>query len=975
MLENEETGWIEGAAILVAVLIVACVTAINDYKKERQFQALEDTDRAAEKVFAIRDGHEMNILADDLVVGDIVILKSGDGVPGDGVMVLGDGVHADESSLTGEPEPREKNQESDPFLLSSSTITDSGHNPEIHIMLIAVGAESQWGKIRAKLVKEPGNTPLQDKLDDMAKLIGYVGVFFAILTFAAMVAMIWVKHDGQNIHLHVVEAFIMGVTIVVVAIPEGLPLAVTIALAYSQKRMYEDHNLIRVMAACETMGNATTICSDKTGTLTENQMTVTEGWFAGATLEGRKALDSAAGIEEGAKQIIIDNIVTNNSTSILREDSQGKTLHKPVVCGSATEGALLMMVESWGVSLHGRKEQIFDPNRDCAFPFNSSKKRSSSIIHLPDGRVHVYVKGASEMILKDCTHYTDSMGQKVEMSDMFRQEVDRRLFDMADKALRTLCVAHREFASPSEMPAEWDSGSTSLDSEELVLDCLVGIHDPLRPDVKEAVRQAQGAGVVVRMVTGDNIATARAIARECGILKEDGIAMEGPDFRKLSPRRVDEILPKLQVLARSSPDDKYLMVARLNGQTLPKNQAEWEEEHPGCSWESERDLLMPGYKEEWVAAREELGGHVVGVTGDGTNDAPALKAADVGLSMGLTGTKVAKDASDIVILDDKFSSIVKAIMWGRSVYDNIRKFLQFQLTVNVVALFLVFIGAVTGVGSPLSAVMMLWVNLIMDSMGALALGTEKPTMELLNRRPYKRNASLISKPMWRNILCQSAFQLALCFGLLYGGHKLFNCHQGDFCQVWTVRTSSKVAWDSSTGDITVGGDFTCADLLDTDCAKSNSKVDGECLYESDYWDFEDLELKCQKVCITYDHTHFTIIFTTFVFCQVFNEFNARNIGDDWNVFKGLPTNPMFMAIIIGTIFVQVLLVEGAGFFFGTSHLTASQWFSCFGFGALALPVGILMRFIPVKEDESTFFQSADIVSASVRKAVTPEEKL
>jgi Ca2+-transporting ATPase len=360
----------------------------------------------------------------------------------------------------------------------------------------------------------------------------------------------------------------------------------------------------------------------------------------------------------------------------------------------------------------------------------------------------------------------------------------------------------------------------------------------------------------------------------------DGLCMTGEQFRKMTPAELDAVLPRLQVLARSSPEDKHILVQRLNGGLMPATKEEWLEVHPGKDYESQRDLLLPGYKEEWDKSRGGVG-EVVGVTGDGTNDGPALKAADVGLSMGLSGTDVAKKASDIIIMDDNFASIVKAVLWGRSVFDNIRKFLQFQLTVNVVALTITFLSALVGYNPPLNAVMMLWVNLIMDTMGALALGTEPPTLELLDRRPYKRDASLISRPMWRNIFVQATYQLGLLVFLLNKGPQIYNCEDGS------------------------------------------------------------------------TH-HFTILFNAFVFCQVFNEFNAREIGDHFDPFRALGTSPMFLLVIFFTVVAQWLIVEYGGDFTQTTSLTFAEWRSTIGYGAMSIPVGFLMRLIPVTEDPASF---------------------
>ena len=599
----------------------------------------------------------------------------------------------------------------------------------------------------------------------------------------ALIVRIWVEHPkptSKQIASGFAEAFVIAITVIVVAIPEGLPLAVTIALAYSTKKMYKDKCFIKQLAACETMGNATTICSDKTGTLTENKMTVVEGWFGNVTITEDEFRDGSAAAKLNKKltECLVEQISINRTAYLIHTAADGSKLDIPIVVGNKTEGALLQMVNAWGNDHEEVKKRLFDELKDRIFPFNSDKKRSTAVVTLPDGRVRLYCKGASEWVLKDCTHYTDVNGGTQRLDSSMTTELEQRIEDMARRALRTLVLAHKDYSSISQLPGDWTESPP--DDSDLVCDCIVGIIDPLRSDVKEAVATAQMAGVVVRMVTGDNILTACAIARQAGILTADGVAIEGPELRKMTPAQLDAILPRLQVVARSSPEDKFLLVTRLNGYNIPNNKEEWEEKYKtfnGVTFEDDRDRLLPGYMEEWKLTRPE-GGQVVGVTGDGTNDAPALKGADVGLAMGITGTKVAQGAADVVILDDKFSSIVKAILWGRCVYDNIRRFLQFQLNVNIVALCLVFIGAVTGNGKPLTAIQLLWTNLVMDTLGALALGTEAPTPDLLHRRPYKRSASLISYPMRRMIGVQSSFQLTLLLVLLFRGAQWFNIPQG-----------------------------------------------------------------------------------------------------------------------------------------------------------------------------------------------------
>jgi len=970
--EHRSHGWIEGAAIYFAVALVSFISAGNDYSKQMQFAKLENSSAKDERCTVLRNGVKERINPIGIVIGDIIVMQAGDQVPADAIIVdENNEVKANEASLTGEPDDLKKSQTKDPFLLSSSLIT---HGEEVCAIAIGTGTHSQWGKIKANLVSESVNTPLQDKLEEMTELVGKIGMVAALLTFIALIIHAFTdeesKDDKQKQLAGCIHAFILGVTIVVVAIPEGLPLAVTISLAYSTSAMYKDQCFIRVLSACETMGNATNICSDKTGTLTENRMTVVEGWFGDHRISQDDFAKSKDIISQEAITYISEQACINRSAYLVYNDAAGKPLHQPAIIGNKTEGALIMTAISWGKDYDNMKKENFDEKRDKIYSFNSEKKRSTCIIHRKDGSVRLFCKGASEWIIKDCSQFTGKDGKPQPMTEEKRAELVRTIDGMADCALRTLCLAHKDYPD-GKLPQGWEERPP--DNFELQLDCIVGIIDPLRDDVKEAVKYAQKAGIMVRMVTGDNVATAKAIARQCGILTEGGTAIEGPIFRKMSPAQVDELLPTLQVMARSSPEDKFLLVTRLNGANLPKDVHEWEKKHAdkialGASWEKDRDLILPGYLEEWESTRPE-GGQVVGVTGDGTNDAPALKAANVGLAMGITGTKVAQGAADIVILDDKFSSIVKAIMWGRSVYDNIRKFLQFQLTVNVVALTVVFIGAVTGAGEPLNAVQMLWVNLVMDTMGALALGTEAPDMTLLERRPYKRSALLISNPMKRFIIGQAIFQISMIFLLMFvpqifnveTDHGIKPLMAGMHCMEYKMSDKSSNIYSPDGTAVPKQCSYFkehCHGHFDSYCLKESFEYNGD----SGYTFSDDWLVDCEPYCPIKDYTHGTVIFNSFIYGQLFNEFNARDLFDGKNPFKDLWGNFVFLYVIIITIGLQTFLVYVGGDFVKTSPISAENYLICIGFGSISLLFNLAFRYIPVVESEDTFFGNPGIMA-------------
>lgn len=525
--DDPEIGYVEGMAILAACLIVSVVTAINDYQKETQFRELSAANDEID-VLVIRSGKFQKVSVGDLVVGDLISLEAGDSIPCDGVIVNFDGLAVDESALTGEPEDIEKDFENDPFLLSGCTVVGGS----VRFVATAVGPYSQWGIIKSHLEKEHEDTPLQEKLDDMAAKIGYVGIAAAAATF---IAMMWIKifMDPEylrdvSVFKHALDAFIIGVTIVVVAVPEGLPLAVTISLAYSTKQMLNDQNLIRHLQACETMGNATNICSDKTGTLTENRMTVVRGVFANSKDSECK---NPLGISISALNIILEAFSCCSTARILpaapARDGEENFDNRPQVIGSKTEAAMILLSQSdWG------NNDDTDKRRDAAnfgkeggsrlFPFSSSRKRMTVLVKKSGEGVTMYHKGAAEIILKNCTKYLDIDGSEKPMTAQKRKYYEDIIQEFAEDALRCIAITHRNQIEriTNDISSTSVADCESTLEKEMCLDALVGISDPLREDVVDAIAVCQKAGIFVRMVTGDNIETARAIAKQAGILTE-----------------------------------------------------------------------------------------------------------------------------------------------------------------------------------------------------------------------------------------------------------------------------------------------------------------------------------------------------------------------------------------------------------------------------------------------------------------------
>ncbi|KAM1181164.1 hypothetical protein ACFX1X_020446 [Malus domestica] len=730
-------GWIDGGSIFLAIILVISVSAVSNFRQNRQFDKLSKVSDNVQ-IEAVRGGRRQQISIFEIVVGDVICLKIGDQVPADGLFLDGHSLQVDESSMTGESDHVEISHHQNPFLFSGTKVADG----YARMLVTSVGMNTTWGEMMSQISRDNGEeTPLQARLNKLTSSIGKVGLVVAFLVLIVLM--------------------------------------------------------------------------------------VTKFWLGEEPVEE----EAYSSISPFVRNLIHEGVALNTTGSVFRPNS-GSEIE---ISGSPTEKAIL----SWAV--HGAKMDMQKVVKSCNIlyveAFNSQKKQSGVLMKRKvDDSVQAHWKGAAEMVLAMCTSYYNASGVVKDMDENAKLKFEQIIQGMAASSLRCIAFAHTEIEVQEQVDDQ--EHKNLLKEDGLTLLGLVGLKDPCRPGVKKAVEDCQRAGVNVKMITGDNVFTAKAIATECGILKPDqdmffsSAVIEGVQFRNYTPEERMEKVDKICVMARSSPFDKLLMVQCL----------------------------------------KQLG-HVVAVTGDGTNDAPALKEADIGLSMGIQGTEVAKESSDIVIMDDNFSSVATVLRWGRCVYENIQKFIQFQLTVNVAALVINFVAAISAGEVPLTAVQLLWVNLIMDTLGALALATEKPAKELMKKKPVGRTEPLITNIMWRNLLPQALYQIAILLTLQFKGKSIFGVE---------------------------------------------------------------------------DKVKDTLIFNTFVLCQVFNEFNARKL-EKKNVFRGIHTNKLFLGIIGVTILLQVVMVEFLKKFADTERLNWGQWGACVGIAAVSWPIGWIVKSIPVPE--------------------------
>ena len=696
----------EPVGIFVAILLATGLAFYFELQADKEFTILNQVNDD-EPVEVIRNGNTTQIPRKDIVVGDIVILNTGEEVPADSELLEATSLHMDESTLTGESMTCSKSVNEKEFDLNATYPTNhvmkgtkvmEGHGI---CRVLAVGDKTEQGKVfEAVQIDDSVKTPLNEQLDGLSDWITKVSYGFAALIVIGRIIMYFVTNGTDCFGsmeqvapfiAYVLQTLMIAVTLVVVAVPEGLPMAVTLSLAYSMRRMLKTNNLVRKMHACETMGATTVICTDKTGTLTQNLMSVDEMKMYG----------------DAPEKVLDEGIAVNSTASIDFSDNK-----KPQILGNPTEGALLLWLNKNGVDYRAIRESV---KTVAEVPFSTERKYMATIVESValKGKKVLYVKGAPEIVFGLCKETSVS-----------KEDVDNQLTEYQNRAMRTLGFAYQVL----------NDGNKAIEDNKIVADklCFIGvaaIADPVRLDVPSAVKECVDAGISVKIVTGDTPGTAKEIARQIGLWDDDKDTerniITGPEFAALSDEELQERILDLKIISRARPMDKKRLVETLQ----KKNQ-------------------------------------VVAVTGDGTNDAPALRAAHVGLSMG-DGTSVAKEASDITIIDNSFSSIGKAVMWGRSLYQNIQRFLLFQLTVNVTACFLVLFGAFMGTESPLTVTQMLWINLIMDTFAAMALASLPPSESVMKDKPRDRKAFILNKPMLREIIGVGGFFFLMLLGMLY----------------------------------------------------------------------------------------------------------------------------------------------------------------------------------------------------------------
>lgn len=810
--------FIEPVGIFIAILLASGLSFYFEQKADKEFDLLNKVNDD-EPVQVIRDGNMTEIAKKDVVVGDIVILNQGNDIPADGILIEAMSINVDESTLTGEPmcaKTIDRSHFDSEATFPSNMVLRGTRVIEGHgiMRVTAVGDATENGKVfTAATIDNGTKTPLNEQLDGLGKLISRISYLLAAVIVVGRIIMYFTsgaEFEWIPFMSYMLQSFMVAVTLIVVAVPEGLPMAVTLSLAYSMRRMLKSNNLVRKMHACETMGATTVICTDKTGTLTENQMRIYATDFL---------------LPESDKNVIYQGIAVNSTAELDRSGG------KPKVLGNPTEGALILWLDSQGLDYAKLRSEVAVVEE---LPFTTERKYMATVVKNHEGERILYVKGAPEKIFAMSRNH----------SGMTQEQADKLLSAYQKQAMRTLGFAYQELAN-GEKAIE----NKAVLADNLTFSGIVAISDPVRATVPDAIREVLDAGINVKIVTGDTPGTATEIARQIGlwndISDDESNIITGEKFETIPDSELPSRVGALKIIARARPMDKKRLV-----EALQKNN------------------------------------EVVAVTGDGTNDAPALKAAHVGLSMG-DGTSVAKEASDITIIDNSFASIGKAVMWGRSLYLNIQRFILFQMTVNVVACLIVLCGSFMGFQSPLTVTQMLWVNLIMDTFAALALASLPPSPDVMRDKPRSRSAFIITPGMWRGIIGTGMVFFLSLLGLLY-----YFEH----------------------ADITSLADIGHVPLL------HSSGLSG---YE------------------------LSLFFTIFVFLQFWNMFNARAFATGRSALHLRGCSGFGVTALI-IVFGQILIVSVGGRFFSVEPLKLTDWLLIIGCSSIVLWIGEAIRLLTNK---------------------------
>ena len=1064
--EDPSKDWVDGVSIVVAVLIVVLVGSITDYQKENKFHELNEVQSEGTKYKLIRNGEPQDHISDDLLVGDLIMINYGDIMAADILLIEGNGIKMDESALTGESDAMKKEKFDkcnellksgekklpSPLILSGTNcIEGSGKG-----IVIAVGEHSQKGIIRRTVdnAQEDSKTHLELKLERIAELIGYFGIGAGVVTLVALMIRFAISFSDEmddyeessdlegvitsilfnfpylendetlmkhvdndlsdprlGVAKQILDIIILCVSIIVVAIPEGLPLAVTLSLAFSIKKMMDYNNLVRKMHACETMGGANYICTDKTGTLTKNEMSVFQVLTGTWNKELKQNLELKDVGKLDSKKNDPDEIVLireDHKTLFqndqfwdilkvaisLNVDCSIKKLDKPTINGdmeicetkNKTDKAFIDFVYRFRSPISVQKEKYLN-NEDSfkQFPFDSKRKRMTTFIKSKDFPTgyRLFSKGGGENARVFCNYFLDpDTSAKKPLDDSISMKIKQSIEEFNKDKLRSLYIAYKDITKEEYENCEKPQKNNKLiDEYDLIFLAVFGIKDSLRDGVKEAVRKCHEASVNVIMVTGDNIVTATAIAKDCGILgadvdlknlgpndiEEDPEAMNDPSKKQNYINNLIENQPKAltgnsfynavggliceicqldtNLCKCPKTESEAEQMAKKNQQPKKKVKKDVIKDIESFKKITEKLRVMarsqPLHKYALVLGLKYLK-NVVAVTGDGTNDAPALSKSDVGFAM-FAGTDIAKEASDIVIIDNNFSSIVTAIIYGRNIYDNIRKFLQFQLSVNFCACILVFVCACVGNETPLTPIQMLWVNLIMDSLGSLALATEPPYEELLQREPTKRNESIINGRMWKHIIIQSLCQIILLV-ILY------------FLAPEFVKEDNLVRLAENKVLNFCYSEFPGKDVnhivygTDVKWSRDGRLVHAHKLYCGKYTNRQNLkDAYTEYVNANCATVHMSMIFNIFVFYTLFNQINCRVIDDSFNILVRITKSFLFPLICICEIGLQVAIiyVGKSPFHIINDGFTGVQWGICIGFSAITFVVSFLVKFLPI----------------------------